>query len=70
MEESSAHLLQLVSRGDAVGKVGTSGNAAGKAPHLHYAVLQLIPRIWKATGAAQGWKRMFFVDPNELLGAA
>jgi peptidoglycan LD-endopeptidase LytH len=70
LEESSAHLLHFVRRGEAVGKVGTSGNAAGKAPHLHYAVLQLIPRVWKASGATQGWKRMFFVDPNELLGAA
>jgi hypothetical protein len=39
LEQSNAHLLQLVSRGE-------------------------------ATGATQGWKRMFFVDPNEVLGAA
>lgn len=68
LQSSSVHVLEPVAAGDTLGRVGNSGNAAGKPPHLHYAVLQLIPRVWKATKQTQGWKRMFFVDPNEIFG--
>lgn len=70
LRESNVRVLEFVARGDVVGTVGTSGNAAGKAPHLHYAILQVIPRVWKATRETQGWKRMFFVDPGEVLSGA
>lgn len=67
LRDSRVRPLELVTSGDVLGTVGTSGNAAGKAPHLHYAVLQVIPRVWKATGETQGWKRMFFVDPGKVI---
>ena len=70
LRDSNVRLFDLVGRGEAIGTVGNSGNAAGKAPHLHYAILQLIPRVWKARGGTQGWKRMFFVDPGEVISAA
>lgn len=60
----------VVARGQVLGSVGTSGNAAGKPPHLHYAVLSLLPRPWHFTKGTQGWKRMFFVDPSHILRAA
>ena len=53
--------------GEPVGEVGTSGNAKGKPPHLHYAVLTLVPRPWEVRWAPQGWKRMFYRDPTRLL---
>jgi murein DD-endopeptidase MepM/ murein hydrolase activator NlpD len=71
-----AHLAQsvpvarFVAAGDRVGAVGTSGNAAAKPPHLHYAVLSLVPRPWHWSGATQGWKRMFFVDPSRMLAGS
>ncbi|MFA5083657.1 MAG: M23 family metallopeptidase [Hydrogenophilaceae bacterium] len=69
-----AHLDRLrappgrwLASGDPVGSVGASGNAAGKAPHLHYSVLTLIPRPWDVRQAPHGWKRMFYRDPGALL---
>lgn len=57
----------LVSRGEVIGAVGDSGNAAGKPPHLHYAVLTLLPYPWRWDMATQGWKKMFYLDPGKLL---
>lgn len=54
-------------QGAKLGEVGTSGNAAGKPPHLHYSVISLLPLPWRFSTAPQGWKQMFFLDPNELL---
>lgn len=50
-----------------VGSVGTSGDAAGRPAHLHYSVLTLVPRPWAIRWTTQGWKRMFYRDPDRLL---
>jgi hypothetical protein len=47
--------------------VGDTGNARGKPPHQHYAVLSVIPYPWRIDGATQGWKKMFYLDPGEIL---
>lgn len=72
-----AHLdSQAVSRGrllrpgDSVGTVGTTGNAAGRPPHLHYSVLTLVPYPWRMSGATQGWKQAFYLDPGDVLAGA
>ena len=54
--------------GRALGSVGDTGNAKGKPPHLHYAVVTLIPYPWRADGSTQGWKKMFYLDPVKVLG--
>ncbi|HET8707045.1 MAG TPA: M23 family peptidase, partial [Pseudomonadales bacterium] len=53
--------------GKEIGKVGATGNAAGKPPHLHYAVISLLPYPWKIEGAIEGWKKMFYLNPSELI---
>lgn len=49
-----AHMLsfstttkRLLAKGEVVGAVGNTGNAQGKAPHLHYSIVTLIPYPWR-----------------------
>jgi len=57
----------LLAPGSKLGEVGNTGDAAGRPTHLHYAILSLVPRPWHIATGAQGWKRMFFVDPGKWL---
>ncbi len=70
-----AHLQEIavsagrpVATGMVLGSVGDSGNAKGTPPHLHYSVVSILPRPWRADDASQGWKKMFYLDPAEFLG--
>lgn len=56
-----------VRAGDPIGAVGDTGNAKGKPPHLHYAVVSLVPYLWRADSTTQGWKKIFYLDPVEVL---
>lgn len=67
LHSTSVTPMDWVTRGQIIGSVGSTGNAAGKPPHLHYAVLSLLPMPWRATTQTQGWKRMFFVDPGLVI---
>jgi peptidoglycan LD-endopeptidase LytH len=67
LEAIKTHPLTLVNQRSLIGRVGNSGNATGKAPHLHYSVLRLIPNPADITLEKQGWKRMFYINPNLLL---
>jgi peptidoglycan LD-endopeptidase LytH len=55
------------STGDTVGAVGNSGNAKGRPSHLHYTILSLFPYPWLFDTDTQGWKKMFYLDPNQRL---
>lgn len=59
--------LLFVASGSQIGAVGTSGNAAGKQPHLHYTVLSLFPLPWRYSTGTQGWRKMFYLDPGVVL---
>lgn len=50
---------QQLERGDAIGTVGTSGNAAPDAPHLHFAIHRMEPE--------EGWWEGRPVNPYPLL---
>jgi len=69
-----AHLSRLevaggdwVWRGEVLGAVGHTGNAAGKPAHLHYAIITAVPYPWRITTEPQGWRKMFFLDPGAEL---
>ena len=70
LSSARVHVASLVTAGEPIGALGTSGNALGKPPHLHYTVLSIVPLPWRATTGSQGWKRMFFVNPQDVLRAA
>ena len=58
---------EFVRQGSEVGTAGTTGNAVGKAPHLHYAIISQIPYVWNYRSEKHGFDRMFFLNPHELL---
>lgn len=68
LQKVDARALRIVRAGDAIGSVGTSGNAQGKPPHLHYAIMSLLPMPSNfGFGLPLGWLRMFYLDPHVYL---
>lgn len=68
LEDSKDRRFGFVDVGQQIGTVGTSGNAQGKPPHLHYSIKSLFPRLWKFdSNAINSWNRLFFVDPGKYL---
>ena len=57
----------FVSPGSTLGTLGSSGNAVGKQPHVHYSIITLVPFPWRITTETQGWKKMFYLNPHEKL---
>jgi murein DD-endopeptidase MepM/ murein hydrolase activator NlpD len=70
LREQHVTALTIVSRNEVIATVGTTGNARGKSPHLHYSIARLIPHPWAIDSDHQGWKKMFYVDPTPQLNAA
>ncbi len=67
LKEINTSAFSFVGKGTTIGKVGTTGNAIGKAPHLHYSIYTLLPYLWRMDGSAQGWKKAFFLNPTPFL---
>lgn len=67
LDSLDAYPGQPVHAGSRLGTVGTSGNARGKPAHLHYAIITLLPYPWLADDSTQGWKKMFYLNPDTVL---
>lgn len=67
IDELKTAALSFVTKKSIIGTVGTSGNANGKSPHLHYSIVTTIPYIWRIDADRQGWKKMFYLNPIEYL---
>ena len=57
----------LVSQRTVIGTVGTTGNAVGKAPHLHYSIITQVPYFWLYKNDRFGIDRMFYLNSNDRL---
>jgi len=67
LKRVDVHVGEFISSKEQIGLVGNSGNAKGKFPHVHYSILTLFPYVWKIDNSRQGWKKMFYLNPSEML---
>ncbi|WP_206197583.1 hypothetical protein [Terrimonas sp.] len=67
LDSIKTNAFSLVSYKTIIGIVSATGNAAGKPPHLHYTIKTIIPYPWRIDKSKQGWKKMFYLNPVELL---
>jgi peptidoglycan LD-endopeptidase LytH len=67
LNEIKTGVFSWTDRGEKIGTVGTTGNAKGKSPHLHYSIMTLVPYPWRVDQQIQGWKKMFYLDPISYL---
>ncbi len=68
LHRNETHVGQIVTAGTVIGSVGTSGNAEGKLPQLHYAIRTLFPYVWQRdSNLPYGNLRMWYIDPTPRL---
>lgn len=67
LSRTDVHIGQLVAAGGIIGGVGTSGNAVGKSPHLHYSIRTLFPYVWQRDDGHYGSQKMWYIDPLPRL---
>jgi len=67
LDSIKTKMFSVVSANTEIGTVGTTGNAAGKPPHLHYTIKSIIPYPWRYDSGIQGWRKMFYLNPIPYL---
>lgn len=68
MESISENTGMLVAKGQQIGTVGDTGNAKGKAPHLHFSIVSIVPIPWLVDQSTQGYKKAFYINPITYFG--
>lgn len=68
MDEIKTFTFKPLKRGTVIGTVGNTGNAINTPSHLHYAITTPFPypHLYDSE-SVQGWKRMFYLDPDIWL---
>ena len=67
IKEIKTKCFNYAKQGSIIATVGTSGNASGKAAHLHYSIVTLIPYPWRIDSDRQAWKKMFYLNPLDYF---
>jgi murein DD-endopeptidase MepM/ murein hydrolase activator NlpD len=67
LDEVKTNAWSIVKNSTPIGTVGDSGNARGKSPHLHYAIITPIPYPLRIDSSVHGWKKMFFLNPIDYF---
>lgn len=68
LDEIMTFPLRPIGQGELLGTVGNTGNAKGKPYHLHYSITTPFPYVHlKEDGTVQGWKKMFYLNPDTWL---
>ena len=67
LKSARVNAWSYVAEGMKIGEVGSTGNAVGKPPHLHYAIITQIPYPWLYKSERFGFDRMFYLDPGKQL---
>lgn len=67
MQRTITQPLSILKQGDIIGLVGKTGNARNRPAHLHYSISTPFPHFWKIDDDIQGWKKMFYLNPQEYL---
>ena len=67
LKDIKTSMLSWTNRNEVIGTVGSSGNAKGKEPHLHYSIVTPFPYLWRIDNSRQGWKKMFYLNPLDYL---
>jgi peptidoglycan LD-endopeptidase LytH len=58
----------MIDRNTVIGRVGSSGNAIFRPPHLHYSIYSIAPNLLSLFSSdTLKLTRMFYVDPYKLL---
>jgi peptidoglycan LD-endopeptidase LytH len=67
LNDVHVHTLDFIKGNKQIGTVGNTGNAINKPPHLHYAIVSIVPYFWRADAGREGWKKMFYLSPISFL---
>ena len=64
LNEINTHIGAIVTKKSVIGKVGNTGNAAGKPYHLHYSISSIIPQgDWRW----ESQQVLFYINPIKEL---